>query len=121
MNRLQAARQRVVESRKGGHPGALVGRPTLHRVGWGADFEPVGLPNGIRRRGAGNQVLIADPRVSAEHARMLWHDGRWWIEDAGSVNGTFVNEQRISRPTAVGYADTVRLGPAVLRVQASKA
>lgn len=33
--------------------------------------------------------------VSAVHARMLFRDGRWWLEDAGSRNGTFIGRHRL--------------------------
>src|SRR6476619_1363230 len=91
MNRLSAARQRVVESRQRGHPGALVGRPALHRVGRGADFEVVGLPNGIRRRGAGNEAR-ADTALP----------GVRWRVAARTVAHGFRPVTGLSEPNAIG-------------------
>lgn len=34
--------------------------------------------------------------VSSRHARMGYEGGQFWVEDLGSTNGTFVNQQQIS-------------------------
>lgn len=33
-------------------------------------------------------TVLADDTVSAEHATIHWEDGRWWVKDLGSRNGT---------------------------------
>jgi hypothetical protein len=68
-------------------------------------------------RERGNTVTIPDPRISSQHARLEWRQGRWWIEDLESANGTFVNGRAVDGPAATGYSDTVRVGPAVLRLR----
>lgn len=40
-------------------------------------------------------IRFRDKRVSREHARLTTRDERWWIEDLGSSNGTFVNGEKI--------------------------
>jgi tetratricopeptide (TPR) repeat protein len=49
-------------------------------------------------RDAGNDIVIKDDIVSSYHA-VLGHDaeGSYWIQDAGSKNGTFLNGRRIDR------------------------
>ena len=56
-------------------------------------------------------VIPADaPGVSRHHARLVREvDGRLFIEDADSANGTFVNGDRIVRKR-LGASDTVTLG-----------
>lgn len=56
-------------------------------------------------------VIEGDPYVSTRHAR-TWRDteGRVWIEDLGSTNGTFVNERRVWQATGIGPGDVVRVG-----------
>lgn len=68
-------------------------------------------------REQGNTVTIPDPRISGTHARIEWQDGQWWVEDLDSANGTFVNGRAVAEPTAAGYNDTLRVGPAVLRLR----
>ena len=47
-----------------------------------------------------------DHSVSGHHARLFWKSGSAWIEDAGSRNGVYRNEKRIS--------GAVRLEPGVI-------
>jgi len=58
-----------------------------------------------------------DPEISRRHARASrGADGALTIEDLGSANGTFVNDERIDAPRALELGDVVRLGQTVLRV-----
>ena len=40
-------------------------------------------------------VFLDDVTVSRRHAVLVERDGRWFIEDQGSLNGTFVNRRRV--------------------------
>src|SRR5579871_2610958 len=42
-------------------------------------------------------LVIADPRVSRDHAQILQDGGAFFLEDLGSKHGTFVNGERIQR------------------------
>ncbi len=62
---------------------------------------------------AGNDVVLEDPRVSSQHARLMIVGGfDALIEDLGSSNGTFLNsaDQRVTRLTALSKSDTVYFG-----------
>ncbi|MFM1846944.1 MAG: hypothetical protein RL417_418 [Pseudomonadota bacterium] len=48
--------------------------------------------------------------ISARHARMGYENGEFWIEDLGSTNGTFVNNQQISGRMNVDAGTAIVLG-----------
>ncbi len=56
-----------------------------------------------------SDIVLADPRVSWTHAVLRHQDSGWLLEDAGSTNGTFVDQQRVSRVTIAADC-AVRLG-----------
>jgi two-component system cell cycle response regulator len=62
-------------------------------------------------RGEGADFQVSDPDVSRLHARVSMADGGGYqVDDLGSMNGTFVNGQRIKRcHLAVG--DRIQCGP----------
>src|SRR5947209_7246275 len=54
-------------------------------------------------------VVIPVTSVSREHAQILRVHGKYFIEDRGSRNGTFVNNQAISARTALKHNDKIRI------------
>jgi serine phosphatase RsbU (regulator of sigma subunit) len=42
-------------------------------------------------------LVIADPRVSRDHALLISENGKFFVEDQGSKHGTFVNGERVDR------------------------
>jgi pSer/pThr/pTyr-binding forkhead associated (FHA) protein/S1-C subfamily serine protease len=66
-------------------------------------------------RDPGLQLSMADEGrkvVSAHHARLFHRDNGWWIEDSGSRNGTFLDDQRLAArsPRPVTPGGIIRLG-----------
>ncbi len=56
--------------------------------------------------------------VSRQHARLTYEDGRFWLEDMHSTNGSWLNQQRISPgvPYLLACHDAIWLGPVKLIV-----
>jgi transcriptional regulator of acetoin/glycerol metabolism len=74
----------------------------------------------VVRRGATLELVIADRRMSARHARLVRDDARWLLEDRGSRNGSFVNGSPAKR-APVGDGDTFELGRTAFVVAALEA
>ncbi|MFT4108285.1 FHA domain-containing protein [Propionicimonas sp.] len=63
------------------------------------------------------QLILDDDYVSTRHARISRTPTGFQVEDLGSTNGTFVNNQRISAPTPFGVDDTLRIGRTLMGVE----
>ena len=46
-------------------------------------------------RDPSNEIMLDDGTVSREHAVFIRENGRYRIEDVGSLNGTYVNRRRV--------------------------
>jgi pSer/pThr/pTyr-binding forkhead associated (FHA) protein len=60
-------------------------------------------------RSPDNGIIIDNPAVSHYHARVFNEEGRLMLEDFGSMNGTFVNGQRVKMVT-LKPGDSVAIG-----------
>ena len=62
-------------------------------------------------RGPDLHLTLPFPTVSTLHARIFALDEQWWVEDMGSVNGTWIGARRISanRPEPLRPGDELRL------------
>jgi predicted component of type VI protein secretion system len=61
--------------------------------------------------------LDADEQVSRRHARVTVQGGQASVEDLGSTNGTYVNEQPIHAPRPLSPGDRVRIGTTVIELR----
>jgi hypothetical protein len=68
-------------------------------------------------RGASCAITVDDTYVSQQHARFFERDGAWYVEDLGSTNGTYLNDQRVMQAAEVHAGDVVRLGKTVLELR----
>ncbi|PYU23962.1 MAG: hypothetical protein DMG32_15095 [Acidobacteria bacterium] len=60
-------------------------------------------------RGPDNSIAIDNLAVSSHHAKIKSEQGHLVIEDLDSLNGTFVNSQRVKR-SALKHGDVVMIG-----------
>jgi ABC-type multidrug transport system ATPase subunit/pSer/pThr/pTyr-binding forkhead associated (FHA) protein len=55
-------------------------------------------------------VFINNTQISRNHSKITRIDNKYFIEDLGSINGTFVNGQRISGKIQIGSDDSIIIG-----------
>jgi pSer/pThr/pTyr-binding forkhead associated (FHA) protein len=67
-------------------------------------------------RDARNDLMFDSQSVSREHAALTFRDQRWYIEDRGSFNGTFLNGTRVQpgAPLPLRHADRIGIGAETL-------
>lgn len=73
------------------------------------------FPFRVGRRADTDLTLPCDC-VSSQHAEVYTDDGRLWVRDLSSTNGTYVNGQRIQEPQEVHDGDIVQFATIVMRV-----
>jgi hypothetical protein len=63
-------------------------------------------------RTSNNDIVLAHHTVSRLHVYFRQRDGKWWITDAGSKNGTALRDVDLAprRETALADGDTVWIG-----------
>jgi pSer/pThr/pTyr-binding forkhead associated (FHA) protein len=56
-----------------------------------------------------NGIQIDNLAVSGHHARIAWETDHYVVEDLGSLNGTYVNNERVGKAT-LKHGDLVKIG-----------
>src|SRR4051812_11385081 len=80
------------------HTGASAGR--VHELN---------LEQAILGRNSFCEIVIPVQSISRQHARIVREDDRYFLEDMGSLNGTFVNGHRISGRVELADNDRIDL------------
>ena len=79
------------------------------------------LRSGITRigRGSTNEILVDDSAASRFHACIEYkpETNTLTLTDLQSTNGTYLNRERISRPTPLKNKDTIRIGQVLLHLE----
>ncbi len=60
-------------------------------------------------------VRLLSRKVSRSHAQILCQDGMYTVEDMGSSNGTYLNNQRVTMRTPLADGDELKIGEFVLQ------
>ena len=68
-------------------------------------------------RSPGADIVIGAGFVSGRHARFQLMGQNLFVEDLGSKNGTAVNSQLITAPTALKDKDVVNVGDVAIRIR----
>jgi len=109
----------------------LLWRDLKREAGWAAAHQPpaitllrqVGdapltlrfnLPEVIIGRDPACDCVLEESTVSAQHTRLSFRRGQWWVEDLRSTNGTFLNLEPVTAPLVIANGDELRCGQASL-------
>jgi pSer/pThr/pTyr-binding forkhead associated (FHA) protein len=61
-------------------------------------------------RGEAAEIRLDDPYASSRHAQLVMQAGVVVLEDLGSTNGTYLNEELLQGPAPLHRGDRVRIG-----------
>lgn len=92
---LQGLDARLVVERAPGHTAGME-----YEIGEGA----------VMGRGDQAEIRLEDPFASSRHARLVRQGGVIVLEDLGSTNGTYLNEELLGGPQPLHAGDRVRIG-----------
>jgi pSer/pThr/pTyr-binding forkhead associated (FHA) protein len=81
-----------------------------------AQIFPLGEEVTIGRAPGCSVPLADDTYVSQLHARIYVRDGKPFVEDLGSTNGTFLNKDRLSKTMPLHRGDKLQIGQTVLEI-----
>ena len=72
----------------------------------------------IGREGAHHVVLLdLETGCSKDHATIMFRDGKFYLVDKGSTNGTFLNDKCLTKnkPSEIGHGSVIRIGNTTMK------
>lgn len=90
----------------------------MTRIGEGEEKKPYHFTNPEVTIGRDplSDLHLADRTISAQHSRLTYHHGQWWVEDLRSTNGTFLNGEVVDEPLVITTGDELRCGQVVFKI-----
>jgi hypothetical protein len=67
-----------------------------------------------------NAIRLDEDTVSSRHAAVEFHDGRWWLRDLGSTNGTLLNNEPVDGQGELRPGDLIQVGNVRLQFASSR-
>lgn len=84
-------------------------RMSLEGGGAAIDLSITNSPFYIGRDASSVHYVVAHPTTSRKQIVFEWIEGQWKVQDCGSINGTWLNEQRMSSGHALSIVPGDRL------------
>ncbi len=103
---LHSASTGIAVAREAVAPRLVVERAPGHAPGMIYDIDD----GAILGRGDAAEIRLGDPFASSRHARVSRQAGAVVLEDLGSTNGTYLNEELLHGPAPLHHGDRVRIG-----------
>ena len=67
-----------------------------------------------------DMCLRNDTFVSRQHAYLIWEDGRWWLQDCDSTNGSFLEtddvDAKVKGTIPIDFGALFRIGHTWMRI-----
>lgn len=63
------------------------------------------------------EVMIDDPQMSSQHLRLLIENNICFAEDLGSVNGTYLNGEKITNKVQINAGDEIFVGSTIILLE----
>src|SRR5688500_17082542 len=70
-------------------------------------------------RGRGAGIMLPHPLVSRQHCEIYEHEGQLVVRDLGSLNGTYINNTRLTQATLLPTGDLLTIGTVTFRAEYS--
>src|SRR3954466_4610239 len=78
---------------------------------------PIKLPQFLIGRDPQCHLRPASPVISKRHCALITRNGKVFVRDFESTNGTFVNDVRVENQRELKNNDVLKIGPVVFKVQ----
>ena len=78
---------------------------------------PITLSQFVVGRDPQCHLRPASPMISKRHCAVLQRDGKAYIRDFGSTNGTFLNDQPVKDEVELHHSDRLKIGPLMFEVR----
>lgn len=78
---------------------------------------PLGTSAVLIGRAPSCTLVLDDDYSSSRHARVFAEGDQWLVEDMGSTNGTYLDDERVTAPLPVRPGAQIRIGQSVLELQ----
>jgi pSer/pThr/pTyr-binding forkhead associated (FHA) protein len=75
------------------------------------------LPQFLIGRDPECQLRPASPMISKRHCALLNRDGKAFVRDFASTNGTFVNDQKVNGEVELHDGDRLKIGPIIFLIR----
>jgi hypothetical protein len=96
----------IHQQARGNDPRLVVERAPGHTPGMEYEI----AAGAVMGRGDQAEIRLDDPFASSRHARLTVQGGVVVLEDLGSTNGTYLNEELLGGPSPLHPGDRVRIG-----------
>lgn len=102
---LHRADEEVLPTHLDGQPRLVVDHAAGHRTGIAYD-----LSHGVTLGRGDVEIRLEDAFASSRHARIEPQGSVVVLEDLGSTNGTYLNEEPLRGPQPLHHGDRIRIG-----------